>query len=76
MKIWSFKKIFIEHPQSIGETYFQHMKCAITMAYKTFIISLILLIHAIFPHLYQDEASERIKKLNKEIQIRKGCRCD
>ena len=62
---------FTEHPNSVGESYFEHMKKAFNTAIKVQIIVSIILAHAIFPFLFEHTASDKILKINKELQHRK-----
>lgn len=64
---------FKEHPQQAGETYFQHLKCAFGLAKKSAIISGILIVHAIFPMLFVDTASQKLEDLYQQIKARKQC---
>lgn len=72
MILKKIKKCFTEHPKKVGETYFQHLKCASKMAWETGKISSIMMVHAICPFLCEYEASQRLEQLNKKIQKRKG----
>ncbi len=65
------KNLFTEHPHSVGETYFEHMRCAIKFHYTLLKLSMCALIHAIFPFLCETTASDGIKKLNNCMQKRK-----
>ena len=62
---------FTKHPRLVNETYFEHMKCAFTFFYTLFGLSLAVLVHAIFPFLFEFTASNGIKKLNDCMQDRK-----
>jgi hypothetical protein len=62
---------FTKHPHSIGETYFEHMKLALNSAIKIQLIAFIILSHAIFPFLFEHTASDKILKMNKELQLRR-----
>jgi len=42
-------KLFTDHPNSVGETYIQHMRIAATLSIKLSMASLAQLVHAIFP---------------------------
>lgn len=64
---WIFKK-FVEHPNSVGENYFQHFFFAFQISFLSAQISLIALIHAIFPFLFLTEASDRLEKLQQKIK--------
>lgn len=49
--------IFTKHPQSIGETYWQHLCAAMTFGGKMIIAGLGCVIHAIFPFIFSKTAS-------------------
>ena len=65
------KNLFTEHPHSVGETYFEHMRCAMKFHYTLLKLSMCALIHAIFPFLCETTASDGIKELNNCMQKRK-----
>ena len=54
---------FTRHPQSAGESYFQHMRVAVGFARQTIGAGMCALVHAIFPMFHQTTASERIQCL-------------
>ena len=64
-------KLFTEHPNSVDETYFQHMRCALGFHFTLLRLSLCALVHAIFPFLCVTTASDGIKKLNDCMQNRR-----
>ena len=49
---------FTKHPNSIGETYLEHMKIALNTAVKIQLIVLIIVIHAVFPFLFEHTGGE------------------
>ena len=55
---------FTKHPHSVDETYLEHMKCAFKFFYTLFRLSLAVLVHAIFPFLFEYTASKGVKELN------------
>lgn len=59
-------KFFIEHPSSYNMTYLQHFRRALSMASKTGIATIVLLIHALIPKFFPHTGSSIIKKLYKE----------
>ena len=56
-------KIFTEHPNSVHETYFQHMAVAASFGVRMFIGALCCLVHAILPFLFERTASAIIREL-------------
>ena len=67
----TFKKIFFEHPNEIGEGYFEHQKNAFKISFKLLALSLIVTIHAIFPCLFSNTGSKQINQLNINLNKRK-----
>ena len=66
------KNNFKHHPNSVGETYFEHFLKAFGFGIKLMLISLRVFIHAIFPWCFENSASDRINKLNNILQSRKS----
>ncbi|MDP6169535.1 MAG: DUF6356 family protein [Candidatus Marinimicrobia bacterium] len=64
------KNIFKEHPNSVGETYIQHMKKAIVYSIKLAMASVCCMIHSLFPFLFLDTASRISKKIYDDVQYR------
>jgi hypothetical protein len=65
-----FLRGFIEHPASVNETYFQHMRFAAGFATALFGAALAALIHAIIPPLFETTASRLIRKLHARMEAR------
>ena len=63
---------FTRHPHSIGETYLEHMRIAFNTAIKIQLVVLIILIHAIFPFLFEQTGGDKLNKINKELQGRRS----
>ena len=62
--------LFTKHPHLVNETYFEHMKCAFTFFYTLLGLSLAVLVHAIFPFLFEYTASRGVKELNECMRER------
>ena len=62
---------FTKHPNSVDETYFQHMRCALGFHFTLLRLSLCALVHAIFPFSCETTASDGIKELNDCMQNRR-----
>ncbi len=56
-------KLFNEHPESVGETYFEHQRMAMSFAGPLFMAGLACLIHAFVPCLCETTASRTVKTL-------------
>lgn len=57
------KNCFTEHPQSVNETYWQHLHFSASCASKLFIASLAGFLHAVFPFIFIHTCSNIIAKL-------------
>ena len=66
------KNIFTKHPNSVGETYFEHFFRACSFGFKLMSITARVFIHAIFPWCFEHSASDRISKLHDILQSRKN----
>ena len=66
------RNIFKDHPNSVGETYFQHLLKAMSFVIKLKLIAARAFIHAIFPWCFEHSASDSISKLNDVLQSRKN----
>ena len=65
------KNIFTKHPNGIGESYLQHLIKGIIFSFKLVPIAVKVFIHAIFPFLFENSASNKIAELNRLLQARK-----
>lgn len=57
------KRLFLEHPSSVGETYFKHMAVGFYFARHLFVAAIAVAVHAIFPFLFVKTASNIIEQL-------------
>lgn len=65
-----FKKFFIDHPEQTGETYLQHLAFTARTTVELFCIGAALIIHGLFPFLFETTASRGIKRLNEIVTER------
>tara|TARA_E500000305_G_C3973855_1_gene213321 strand:- start:407 stop:652 length:246 start_codon:yes stop_codon:yes gene_type:complete len=73
----SIKKLFTEHPNSIGETYLEHMTQAMKVACKCQVAAVTQLLHAVFPFIkppLNTDVCSMINYLHAKIpDTRKNC---
>ena len=62
---------FTKHPNEVGETYLEHMRCALTFHCTLIKLALCAFTHAIFPFWFETTASDGIKELNDCMQNRR-----
>ncbi len=65
--ILSMKKLFTEHPASVGESYFEHMRAALSFAGALFWASLCCFIHAFLPFLFTTKGKDTIAALHTRM---------
>ena len=66
------KNIFKDHPNAVGETYFQHFFKSCSFGIKLILIAVRAFVHGIFPWCFEYSTSERVSKLNDVLQSRKN----
>ena len=62
-----FKRMFIEHPESVGESYLEHMGVAASFGAAMFFGSLACFVHALFPGLCVKTGSGVVTKLHHRM---------
>ena len=60
-------RAFTEHPESVGETYFEHMGTASWFAMNMAVAAFACAVHAILPFAFQKTGSQRIKLLHERM---------
>lgn len=63
----SLKRLFTEHPDSVGETYLEHMGVALSFAFPLLRAGLAALVHAFLPFLCVTTASATVKRLHARM---------
>lgn len=66
-----FARLFIEHPRTVGEGYFEHMAASLGTARKLALASAACVVHAVVPGLCKTTGSSAILKLHAEIVPRR-----
>lgn len=62
-----FRKLFIEHPASVGETYGEHFVFALSFAGPLLVAGLGAALHAFIPALCQKTGSRTILDLHRRL---------
>lgn len=60
-------KLFNEHPKSIGMSYLSHFVRALVFSLLLTYAAIICLIHAVFPFLFEHDASNIVSMLNDQM---------
>ncbi|MDW3184184.1 DUF6356 family protein [Roseobacter sp.] len=64
------QRIFLSHPATVDETFFQHMLFALRFALSLFAAAGAALVHAFVPCLFEKTASRIITQLHVRIHNR------
>ena len=65
-----FNALFSDHPASVNEAYFEHMRFAATFAFWLMTATFCAAVHAIIPALFEKTAGNIIRSLNDKITNR------
>ena len=65
-----FGRLFLDHPRSVDESYFEHLLFAGGFAFRLFGVGFAALIHALVPCLFEKTAGQMIVKMHDKIQNR------
>lgn len=62
-----FRRIFKDHPKSVGETYFQHAQSAFGFGTAMVGAGLKCLIHGLLPPLFTTSGSDTVRRLHARM---------
>jgi hypothetical protein len=71
-----FDKLFLDHPRSVDETYFQHLLVATGFGAKMVCAGLACLVHALVPGLFVRTGSLAIAELHGRMVLNRRRRDD
>ena len=55
--------LFTKHPRAVGETYFEHLLMALGFAGRMAVATVVCLVHAILPFMFEKTGSKMIAEL-------------
>ena len=62
------QKLFTEHPESVGETYGEHMVRASCFGGRMVVAGLACMLHALLPFIFVKTGSQAINELHARMQ--------
>ena len=68
--IANMKSLFLTHPQSVDETYFEHMAFAGRFSAALFLAAGAALVHAVMPFAFEKTASRMVAQLYERTRNR------
>lgn len=71
-----FRRLFVEHPASVDETYLEHFISAVGFGTTMIVAGLACMAHGLFPALFVTRGSDTICALHERMVMkrRKNCR--
>ena len=66
------KQLFIQHPKSVGETYFGHMKSGAFYGLMLTIAGVACFVHCVLPFLFQTTGSHLVEKVYADMKARQN----
>ena len=66
----AFSALFLDHPATVNETYFGHMRFAFGFAFWLGVAAGAAVVHAVVPALCETTASRILKRLNDRMESR------
>ena len=66
----NLKRLLTEHPDAVGESYFEHMHVALSFAGPLLKAGMAALVHAFLPFLCVTTASATVKRLHARMTSR------
>lgn len=61
------KHLFTKHPSGVGETYVQHMLMAFSFSGCLLVVSVVCVVHGVFPFLFETKASSMVDDLYERM---------
>ena len=66
-----FARLFVDHPRTVGENYFEHMGASFGVAWKLISAGSKCIVHGLVPGLCKTSGSDAIMSLHREISPRR-----
>lgn len=61
------RRLFTEHPQSVNETYFEHLGVASSFGWRMTVAGLACFLHGLFPFLFTKTGSKAVNELHERM---------
>jgi len=65
-----FGRLFLDHPRSVDESYFEHFLFAGGFALRLLAAGVAALVHSVIPCLFEKTASQMIKQMYDKVHSR------
>lgn len=64
-----FNRLFLDHPRSVGESYFGHQRQAMTFGARMFVGAIACFLHGIVPAAFTQTGSRTVSRLYDRMVI-------
>ena len=65
-------KLFTDHPASVGESYFEHMRAALCFSGRMLLGGLVCFIHGILPFCFKKTGGNQIRFLHDRMVVHRS----
>ena len=66
-----FRRLFVEHPASVDETYLQHFITAVSFGTAMIVAGVACMVHGLLPAVFVTRGSETIYALHERMVVRR-----
>lgn len=66
-----FARLFVDHPRTVGESYFEHMGASFGVARRLLVAGAKCVVHGFVPGLCKTSGSDAIMALHREVSPRR-----
>ncbi len=66
------RRLFTEHPNSVGETYWQHLRQASSFGVRMIIGGFACILHGVLPFLFVKTGSKQIETLHGRMVVNRS----
>jgi hypothetical protein len=67
----SLRRLFLEHPRSLGETYFEHQRLAFSFGGVMLAAGFACLLHGLLPAVFRQTGSQAVFHLYDRMRLRR-----
>ena len=69
-------QLFKDHPDSVGESYFEHMSASFSFAVPLFSAAIAAFIHGLFPFFFVKTGSSIVTRLHERMVVNRARQAD
>ena len=66
------QRLFLEHPESVGEGYWEHFRAAMSFGLSLFAAAFVCTVHAVLPFMFEKTGSGIIEKLHDRMCVNRA----